>query len=145
MPTNWSRSVCPRTPYSLQESRSIWAQNRYRGQMLSAMYFALQRALAVADEDLVHEVPIGAHLPDADVRAQITQIQADIRQGEAPPSPALDGHTCDVCWDAFNETEKFPAVMGCGHCICFECMGKLTELRCGRCRKRIERFVRLFM
>ena len=47
---------------------------------------------------------------------------------------------CVVCYEQYNDSNRKPQVLiPCGHTICGECLGSITN--CPKCRKNIERTV----
>jgi hypothetical protein len=139
---NWSRRRCL---CASEQCKSVFQQNRRRGRQIANLWSRLESMLDNVDERLVHEVPIGASLPNAEVAAHVARIREAMRLGAVPNNPKLPGHECPVCFEGFNDGARFPASVGCGHVFCMDCMSKLQRMECPMCNKTIDKVIRLFI
>ncbi|KAB7501753.1 Tripartite motif-containing 13, partial [Armadillidium nasatum] len=48
--------------------------------------------------------------------------------------------TCDICTSEFNNFEKIPKILPCGHTFCFTCIRKITigNPSCPKCRAEVK-------
>jgi len=139
-----------------------------RGSSIARLYWALQQTI---DNHPNATAVVG----DQSLRHQLTQARALLAQRMGGPAPAaaasssssssaaaglgqdedLDGngngdpkqkHQCMICWTDFDDGEKKPVALSCGHILCETCACKEQETRakCPACRKTFTSFLPLF-
>lgn len=56
---------------------------------------------------------------------------------------------CNICFETYNNGERKPVAMGCGHVSCNECMLKHAEksasIQCPYCKKPIKTLLTLYL
>ena len=53
---------------------------------------------------------------------------------------ASKGPECSICLEGYNDKDKFPRILGCGHSFCSSCLERLIHghtIRCPTCRSLI--------
>jgi hypothetical protein len=122
-----------------------------RGATISSLYFALRstmEALHDAQADRFVDVPIGARMVSgAALKKKIEALVQHANNLPAPPEPyhIPSNFGCNVCFEGYNNGQRLPLTMMCGHTLCLSCMNQLHQMRCPSCREHIEAFTRLYV
>jgi hypothetical protein len=122
-----------------------------RGATISGLYFALRstmEALHDAQAARFVDVPVGARMVSgAALKNKIEALVQHANNLPAPPEayniPTNFG--CNLCFEGYDNGQRLPLTMMCGHTLCLSCMSQLREMRYPSCREPIEAFTRLYV
>lgn len=122
-----------------------------RGGTIAGLYHALRLQLEERIEqepERFVEVPIApnnATQPDFAERLEQLAHRAEALGGPTQTFQLGSNFSCNVCFESYDDRQRMPLTMMCGHTICLSCMRRLQRTECPSCRERITAFTRLYV